>query len=138
MAAWLGNHAKLKIAAAVVGGYFTALGFVTFPLFIMEESVQVAQGGTWAAKAAKDWEGMNTGCDMVTVIADDLDWVNTRFGWLNPFSYWAYGHYAKGSKYYAVACHKQADAKGEPYKRGNPGRTTEYPAHNEDGSGNAQ
>jgi hypothetical protein len=98
-------------ALAVVGIYFSALGFVTFPLFIMEESVQVAQGGTWAAKAAKDWESMRIGCEMVETIAEDLRMVNLYFGWLNPFSYRAYNHYARGSKYYAQACFKQANAK---------------------------
>jgi hypothetical protein len=98
-------------ALAIIGIYFSALGFVTFPLFIMEESVQVAQGGTWAAKAARDWESMRMGCDMVEEIAGDLGQINTFAGWLNPFSYAAYNHYARGSKYYAMACRKQADAK---------------------------
>ena len=40
-------------ALAAIGVYFSLLGFFTFPLFIMEESIQVAQGGTWAAKAAR-------------------------------------------------------------------------------------
>jgi hypothetical protein len=103
--------ATWKAAVATVGIYFSLLGFVTFPLFIMEESIQVAQGGTWAAKAAKDWETMRIGCEMMNTIADDLHRVNMIGGWLNPFSFTAYGHYEKGTRYYVKACYKQVEAK---------------------------
>jgi hypothetical protein len=98
-------------ALAAVGVYFSLLGFFTFPLFIMEESIQVAQGGTWAAKVAKDWETMRIGCEMMNTIADDLHSVNMIGGWLNPFSFTAYAHYEQGTRYYVRACYKQAAAK---------------------------
>lgn len=106
---------------AFVKAYLVILGIVTFPLFINEEAVQVAQGGTWAAKAAKDWETMKQGCDLVDATANTLSTANTYVGWLNPWGYAAYEHYAHNSHYYAKACRKQAEAGNTDYKRGNNG-----------------
>jgi len=105
-------------AAAFVKGYLVILGLVTFPLFIAEEAVQVAQGGTWAAKAAKDWETMRAGCQLVDDTAILLERSNLIAGWLNPFGFAAYNHYARNSHYYAKACRKQAEA-GETGQRKN-------------------
>lgn len=105
-------------AAAFVKGYLIVLGIVTFPLFINEEAVQVAQGGTWAAKAAKDWESMRMGCDLVEETANALRTTNLFVGWLNPFGYAAYEHYARNSLYYAATCHKQADAGTDGKRKG--------------------
>jgi len=100
-----------KILAGIVGVYFSLLGFFTFPLFITEESIQVVQFGTWAAKTAKDWDFMASGCEKMRDIAADLDYINQFGGWLNPFSYRAYSHFASSTKYYAAACDKQVVAK---------------------------
>jgi len=105
-------------AAAILKGYLVVLGLVTFPLFINEEAVQVAQGGTWAAKAAKDWESMRMGCDLVEETADALRVTNMLAGWLNPFGFAAYNHYARNSLYYAATCRKQADAGTDTKRKG--------------------
>lgn len=106
--------ANWKTAVMVAGFYFSALGFVTFPLFITEEAIQTVQGGTWAAKAAKDWDFMDEGCSMIADMADSLDTENRFAGWLNPFGFPAYARFAKGAHYYANACHRQAAAKQAP------------------------
>ena len=70
-----------KVFAGIVGVYFSLLGFFTFPLFITEESIQVVQFGTWAAKTAKDWDFMASGCEKMRDIATDLDYINSVW-WL--------------------------------------------------------
>jgi hypothetical protein len=110
--------ANWKTAAAVIGGYFAINGLVTFPLFITEEAIQTAQGGTWAAKAAKDWDFMREGCAMVGDMADSLESANRATGWINPFGFPAYARFARGAHYYAEACTRQANAGADGRRKG--------------------
>ena len=108
---------RWKLALALVSAYFGALGLVTFPLFIMEESTQVAMFGVWGAKAAKEWPSMRMGCQLVEDTAGTIKTVNLYLGWLNPLSWTAYDRYADSAKYYARTCFAQAERKGRRYRK---------------------
>lgn len=92
-----------KFVTAISLFYFSLIGFITFPLFILEESCQVAMFATWAAKSAKAWDEMEKATDGLEKTNLTLKWLNFHFGWVNPFGWIAYHAYAVNTETYISA-----------------------------------
>ena len=95
-----------KILVMAYSGWLVLIGFVSFPLFILEESCQVAMFATWAAKSAKDWDELEKGVSKLELTNQTLGWVNLWFGWINPFGWMAYHAYTVNTEVYISASRK--------------------------------
>jgi hypothetical protein len=79
------------------------LGIVTFPLFIMEEAVQMTTYGTWQASAAKDYRTLSRGLDLAERINSHTKTVNRWLGWLHPLNYISYQDWTAATDYWIEA-----------------------------------
>jgi hypothetical protein len=79
--------------------YAACVGFITFPLFILEESIQMATWGTWAAKDAKDAGLQLQGVTVIDRLNIVMSTINRAAGWIQPLSMLGYD----GHLYYASA-----------------------------------
>ena len=79
--------------------YLSIAGFVTFSLFILEESLQTAMFSTWAAKDAQDWALIMKANRFFESTNDTMGKINKYFGWVNPFSYKAYNAYHDATQF---------------------------------------
>ena len=80
--------------------YIAICGLVVFPLFLFEESIQMATFGTWPASDAKDWELVITGIKTIERINTTMKIVNYSLGWIQPLSFFSYRAYAIATDYY--------------------------------------
>ena len=80
--------------------YLAMAGLVTFSLFMVEESFQCVQFGTWAAQDAKRWDIVMEGVELMEKTTKTLNIINYSFGYIQPLSWFAYRAYSKSSKYY--------------------------------------
>ena len=87
----------LKIFAVYAG----LVGFVTFPLFILEESAQMATFGTWAAKNTGNPEHLLRGVEVIDLCNRMTIIINRTAGWIQPLSFYSYEYWVQGSQYYA-------------------------------------
>ena len=87
----------LKIFAVYAG----LVGFVTFPLFILEESAQMATFGTWAAKNTGNPEHLLKGVKIIDMCNRMTTIINHAFGWIQPLSFYSYEYWVLGSQSYA-------------------------------------
>jgi len=83
--------------------YITLCGLIIFPLFIFEESIQMATFGTWPASDAKDWELVVVGLETIEGINTTMRVVNYTLGWVQPISFFAYRAYAHATDFYIRA-----------------------------------
>lgn len=79
--------------------YLSIAGFVTFSLFILEESLQTAMFSTWAAKDAQDWALVMKANRFFENTNAAMGNINKYFGWVNPFSYKAYNAYHDATQF---------------------------------------
>jgi len=91
---------KIKLFLMLAMAVLTIIGVVTFSQFILEESLQTIMFGTWAAQDAGDWEHVLAGADAMAYTNRVLKVVTNCFGWINPFAFVSYRHYANASDYY--------------------------------------
>lgn len=80
--------------------YVALVGFVTFPLFILEESIQMATWGTWAAKEAKDYNLQLQGVIVIERLNTVMQTINNSLGWVQPLSMLGYDGYAQATDVY--------------------------------------
>ena len=83
--------------------YIATAGLVTFSLFIIEESLQTVMFSTWAAKDSKEWPLILNANRFFKKTNATLDFINTYFGWINPFSLYAYDSYSKATNHFVLA-----------------------------------
>lgn len=81
----------------------SAMGLVTFSLFILEESFQTVMFGSWAAQDAQDWPLVYEAAERMDKIVRTLETMNRWAGWIQPFAWVAYGSYAESAGYYTKA-----------------------------------
>jgi hypothetical protein len=90
----------IKQVSRVFWTYAACVGFVTFPLFILEESIQMATWGTWAAKDAKDAKLQLQGVEIIDRLNTVMLTVNQVLGWIQPLSMLGYDGYAQATDLY--------------------------------------
>lgn len=90
---------KMSSLPKIITLYLSIAGFITFSLFILEESLQTAMFSTWAAKDAQDWALVMKANRFFEKTNKTMDLVNRYFGWINPFSYKAYNAYHDATRY---------------------------------------
>lgn len=83
--------------------YLAFVGIFGFSCFIMEESIQCIQWGSFAAQDAKRYDLVRDNCDMIVKINSKLDTINTYFMWINPFQYWSYGAFVDATNTYVAS-----------------------------------
>ena len=93
--------------------YLSIAGFVTFSLFILEESLQTAMFSTWAAKDAQDWALVMKANRFFEATNETMYKINKWFGWVNPFSYRAYDAY-HGATQFVINANDAQIANFEP------------------------
>ena len=93
----------LKKIKTIFTIYITLAGLVTFSLFIIEESLQTVMFSTWAAKDSKEWPLILNANRFFKKTNATLDFINTYFGWINPFSLYAYDSYSKATNHFVLA-----------------------------------
>lgn len=81
--------------------YAGLVGFVTFPLFILEESAQMATFGTWAAKSTGNPELLLQGAEIIDTCNRMTKFINMYLGWIQPLSFYSYEHWHKASQFYS-------------------------------------
>jgi len=91
---------KLKSWLTTIAVIITIQGMITFSLFIFEESLQVIMFGTWPAKAAKQWDIVLEGSDMMAATNVGMKTVNYCIGWVQPLAFFSYRAYGKSTDYY--------------------------------------
>jgi hypothetical protein len=79
----------------------TVMGVVTFPLFIMEEAVQMAMYGTWQAK--DNYTLLYQGVKCVQGINASIRTLNDFCGWVHPFSFLSYRCFTQATDYWVQA-----------------------------------
>jgi hypothetical protein len=77
------------------------VGFVTFPLFILEESAQMATFGTWAAKSTGNPELLLQGAEIIDSCNRMTRIINRSLGWIQPLSFYSYEHWYTASQFYS-------------------------------------
>ena len=100
-----------KVLVMIYSGWLVTAGLVSFPLFILEESCQVAMFATWAAKSAKDWEELERGVNRLESTNQTLRWINLWFGWINPFGWAAYHSYAVNTEVFIASSRSLVEVK---------------------------
>lgn len=100
-----------KVLVILYSSWLVMVGLVSFPLFILEESCQVAMFATWAAKSAKDWDELEKGIGHLEIANQKLKWINLWFGWINPFSWTAYHSYAVNTEVFITSSRSLVEAK---------------------------
>lgn len=83
--------------------YLATAGLVTFSLFILEEAMQTAMFSTWAAKDSKEWPLILEADRFFKKTNKTLESINTYFGWINPFSLYAYDAYSKSTNLFVLS-----------------------------------
>ena len=91
---------KIKTFLFMAMAILTIVGVVTFSMFILEESLQTIMFGTWAAQDAKNWKHVLRGADAMEYTNKWLKRITNWFGWINPFAFVSYRHYAEATDYY--------------------------------------
>ncbi len=76
------------------------VGLVTFPLFILEESIQTATWGTWSAQTANDPKLQLAGVKVIEKINLTMDTINRILDWLQPLSMLSYDAYSQATQVY--------------------------------------
>jgi len=100
-----------KILIMLYSSWLVMVGFISFPLFILEESCQVAMFATWAAKSAKDWDELEKGVNRLESTNQTLRWINLWFGWINPFGWAAYHSYAMNTEIFISSSRSLVEVK---------------------------
>jgi hypothetical protein len=93
---WAKVRHKLTIAALIL----SVLGVITFSQFILEESFQTVMFGTWQLKDTGQWSLYLEGIDLMDDINSSLKAVTYSVGWLQPFGFISYHHYARSADFY--------------------------------------
>lgn len=83
--------------------YIATAGLVTFSLFILEEALQTAMFSTWAAKDSKEWPLILEADRFFKKTNKTLEFINTHFGWINPFSLYAYDAYSRATSIFVMS-----------------------------------
>ena len=81
--------------------YLVIVGLFSFPMFILEESTQVAIWGTWQAK-----DDMATLLEGMEVVEDINAWewrINLSLGWLQPIGFKSYQGWCRATDYWIEA-----------------------------------
>lgn len=86
--------------AKLFWAYMAVVGLITFPLFIMEESIQTATWGTWSAQTAKDPKLQLAGIRIIEKINIAMDTINRTLGWIQPLSMLSYDAYSQATQIY--------------------------------------
>jgi len=96
------RHWKPRVKRALSGLalYISVVGLVTFTLFILEESIQMATFGSWPAQQAKDWRTVLAGCDQIRTVNRLLKIVNYGLGWIQPLAFLSYRAYGESTDIY--------------------------------------
>lgn len=89
---------KKTLSALVL--YLSVVGLVTFTLFILEESIQMATFGSWPAQQAKDWRTALAACDQIRTVNRILKVINYSVGWIQPLAFLSYWAYARSTDIY--------------------------------------
>jgi hypothetical protein len=95
--------AKIKIWLSFFAIYLSIAGLSSFSMFIIEESIQCVQFGTWQAISAQDWPLVKKGAVLMKGINKSLKAVNYSTGLINPLSFLSYYDYMLASDYYVEA-----------------------------------
>jgi hypothetical protein len=96
------HRARLILTSLAV--YISVTGLVTFSLFILEESIQTAQFGTWPAQDAGDWITVKFGVERMKEANRALKIMNYSIGWIQPLAFIAYRAYGRSSDAYIAGC----------------------------------
>ncbi|MFH1980384.1 MAG: hypothetical protein ABIL58_00940 [Pseudomonadota bacterium] len=93
----------MKKFLTALGIYLSVAGLVTFSLFILEESLQTAMFGSWAAQDAEAWEIVHESCVFMENINGTMTVMNYSAGWVQPFAFVSYRAYSKSAEIYIRA-----------------------------------
>jgi hypothetical protein len=91
---------RMKTILALVALYLSVAGLVTFSLFILEESIQMATFGSWPAADSKDWATVKAACGRIRAINQTLKIINYSLGWIQPIAFVSYRHYGQATDIY--------------------------------------
>ena len=94
---------KIKTYLSFFAIYLSIAGLSSFSMFIIEESIQCVQFGTWQAISAQDWPLVKKGAVLMKGINKSLKAVNYSTGWINPLAFLSYYDYMLASDYYVEA-----------------------------------
>ena len=83
-----------------LAAYISMVGIITFSLFILEESIQMATFGTWPASDARDWQLVKHGLDVISTANRTMKIINYSIGWIQPLAFLSYQSYGKATDYY--------------------------------------
>lgn len=78
----------------------TLLGFITFSLFILEESMQLLVFANFPAVDSQNWSRVKSNNDVMRKLNHGLFWINTTLGRLQPLSYYAYKGWSTATEHY--------------------------------------
>lgn len=95
---WITRRAKAILSIFAL--YISVTGLVTFSLFMLEESVQMATFGTWPAQEARDWETVRFGCERIKEANRTLKIINYSLGWIQPLAFLGYRSYGESTDVY--------------------------------------
>lgn len=101
---------RIKSYLSIGAVILSALGVITFTLFIFQEAVQMVTFGTWPAQHSKDWDLVMEGCDTIESINRGMKIVNYSVGWMQPFAFFSYRAYGKATDYYVQALRRKVFA----------------------------
>jgi hypothetical protein len=93
---------RARVILSALAIYISVTGLVTFSLFILEESIQMATFGTWPAQEAKDWYLVRQGCERIKDTNQALKLINNCLGWIQPLAFYAYRSYGKATDTYVA------------------------------------
>jgi hypothetical protein len=93
----------IRRAVYAIAAYISLVGIITFSLFILEESIQMATFGTWPASDAQDWQLVKNGCDVISSANRTMKILNYSLGWIQPFAFLSYRAYGRSTDYYLDA-----------------------------------
>lgn len=97
---WFIVKQRARVILSILAIYISLTGLVTFSLFILEESIQMATFGTWPAQEAKDWYLVREGCERIKDTNQALKFINNSLGWIQPLAFFAYRSYGKSTESY--------------------------------------
>jgi|GEM_PF-1829962 len=83
--------------------YISLVGLVTFSLFLLEESIQMATFGTWPASDAQDYRLVREGLRVIESANRTMKIINYSIGWVQPLAFLSYRAYAKSTDYYIAS-----------------------------------
>ena len=92
---------KVKSGIKWVATYLAFVSVFQFAMFMMEESIQCIQFGSWQLK--NNPRMLKVGADLAEKINNNLEWVNNIGGWTNPIGWLAYREYHGAAEYWIKA-----------------------------------